>query len=248
VPKKDKIRREDLSRFMIYILGYRPGEFGLVPDSDGFITYKELLQAIHEEPDWGYVRKNHFNEILMGNDRFLFEWDDKRIRAKKREWTLNLENTLKDLPKILFIAVRKRAHPHVMEKGLMSAPDKYLPLSTKKDMAMRIGRRYDQNPVLLQVSAFQAEKWGIPFYSFGQLYLAKEIPAGFISGPPVSREEMTFPEQSVKRRVEKPPDFTPGSFLLDLDRQAAPRSKTKGKKRKGWKEDARKLRRKRGQR
>ena len=231
---------------MIYILGYRPDEFGLVPDPDGFVTYKELLQVIHEEPDWGYVRKNHFNEILMGNDRSLFEWDDKRIRAKKRAWTLDLENPLNALPKILFIAVRKRAHFHALEKGLMSSPERFLPLSSEKGMAMRIGRRRDQDPVLLEVLALQAEKGGIPFYPFGQLHLTREIPADFLSGPPVTREEVTFPGRGVKRGEEKSPVFTPGSFLLDLDRQAAPRFKSKGKKQKGWKEDSRKLRRKRG--
>ncbi len=231
---------------MSYVLGYYPDEFGLVPDPDGFITYKELLKAVHEEPSWGYVRQSHFNEILMESDRSLFEWDDKRIRAKKTEWKLDLENPLTSLPKILFIAVRKRAHPHIMEKGLMSTPGKYLTLSAEKEMAMRIGRRRDQNPVLLEVSALQAERGGIPFYVFGRLYLAKEVPAVFLSGPPVSYEEGPVSEQSVKRKEENPPDFTPGSFFLDLDRQAAPRSKAKGKKRKGWKEDARKLRKKRG--
>jgi putative RNA 2'-phosphotransferase len=66
MPNGGKIRREDLSRLMIYILGYRPDEFGLVPDPGGYVRYKELLQAIHEEPGWGYVRQSHFNEILMG--------------------------------------------------------------------------------------------------------------------------------------------------------------------------------------
>ncbi len=130
---------------MVYMLGYRPDEFGLVPDPDGYIPYKELLQAIHEEPGWGYVRQGHFNEILMGNDRSLFQWDDRRIKILKREWQMDLENPFEGLPKILFVAVRRRAHPHVLEKGLRSGADKYLTLSPEKEMAIRIGSRHDQS-------------------------------------------------------------------------------------------------------
>jgi hypothetical protein len=38
----------------------------LVPDTEGFIGYKELLQAIHEEPGWGYVKLGDIREVLMG--------------------------------------------------------------------------------------------------------------------------------------------------------------------------------------
>lgn len=232
---------------MIYILGYRPDEFGLVPDPDGYIPYKELLQAIHEEQGWGYVRQGHFNEILMGNDRSLFQWDEKRIRVLKRDWQLDLKNPLdNNLPKILFIAVRRRSHAHVMEKGLSSSPDKYLPLSPEKEMAIRIGSRRDQNPVLLEVMAHPAKQVGIPFYAFGHLLLAKEIPKDFISGPPVSRDVVPVREERAKRTEERPLDFTPGSFLLEPDRQTVPKPHTKGKKRKGWKENSRKIRKNRG--
>lgn len=245
---------------MIYILGYRPDEFGLIPDPDGYVSFKELLRAIHEEPDWGYIRQNHFNEILMGNARSLFEWDNKRIRALKREWKLDLKAHPDVLPKILFIAVRRRAHPQIMGNGLKTNPDKYLPLSPEKEMAIRIGRRRDQNPVLLDIMALQAGKGGIPFYPFGHLLLAKEIPANYISGPPVSRDEGRGPEQGKKRIEKRPLNFEAGSFLLDLNRWSVPQnrppvlqpghpasqSQKKGKKQKGWKEDARKLRRKRG--
>lgn len=230
---------------MVYILGYRPDEFGLVPEPDGYIPYKELLQAIHEEPGWGYVRQGHFNEILMGSDRTLFEWDEKRIRVLERDWHMDLKKPLHDLPKILYIAVRRRAHPHVIEKGLKSSPDKYLPLSTDKAMAARIGRRRDQKPVLIEVMAHQAEQVGTPFYASGDLFLAREIPADFISGPPVSRDLVHAREDRAKITKERPPEFTPGSFLLEVD-GGAPRSQRKGKKQKGWKESARKIRKKRG--
>lgn len=247
MPSKTQIKREQLCQLMVYVLGYRPDEFGLVPDPYGFVSYKELRQALHEEPGWGYVRQGHFNEILMGSDRSLFQWDDKRIKVRKRSWQMDLENPLVELPKILFVAVRRRAHPHALEKGLRSNEDKYLTLASEKEMALRIGRRRDQNPVLLEVMALQAENKGIPFYAFGQLFLAKEVPANYIKGPPVSQDVPGRHEETAKKNELKPIDFTPGSFVLNPDRgPALPHHNKTGKKRKGWKENARKIRKKRG--
>ena len=133
-----------------------------------------------------------------------------------------------------------------MEKGLRSSADKYLPLSPEKEMALRIGSRRDQSPVLLEVMALQAENNGIPFYTIGQLFLAKEVPADYIIGPPVSRDVLSGREGSVKKIEERPLDFTAGSFILKPDRGPGSRFQTRDKKRKDWKENARKLRKKRG--
>ena len=159
---------------------------------------------------------------------------------------MDLDNPFEGLPKILFVAVRRRAHPHALEKGLRSSADKYLTLSPEKEMAIRIGSRHDQSPVLLKVMAFQAENNGILFYAIGQLFLAKELPAGYITGPPVSRDVLSDREGSLKKIEERPPDFTAGSFILDLDRGPGSRSQSRGKQRKGWKENVRNLRKKRG--
>ena len=109
--RQQQIKVENLSRFLVYVLGLRPDEFGLVPDVDGFVGYKELLQAIHEEEGWRYVRQSHVNEVLMGKDRQLFHTEGKRIRVLEKKWDLDLDTPAPSLPRILFIAVRKRAHP-----------------------------------------------------------------------------------------------------------------------------------------
>jgi len=228
------------------VLGHRPDEFGLVPESEGFVTYKELIQAIHEEPDWRYVTRSHINEVLAAKDRALFQDEETRIRVLERKWTMNLQEPTVPLPKILFTAVRKKAHPVVMEKGLRPAEGKYVVLSPDRDMVLRIGRRRDQEPVLLEVTAGTTKSEGVPFYSFGTLFLSPHIPARCISGPPVSKEAIeALREKGVQKEkgAPRPPDFTPGSFVLDIFRDPDPYRRAKGKKRKSWKEKARKMRR-----
>jgi putative RNA 2'-phosphotransferase len=233
----------ELSRFMLYMLGYRPDEFGLLPDEEGFLTFKELLWALHEEPGWGYVREGHIREVLLGKDRSSFEWEEERIRAAERRWALNLDAPALEVPKLLFVGVRRRAHARVMEKGLWSP--RYLVLSPDRDMAVRMAIRRDQKPVILEVMTTPDRNQAIAFYAFGDLFLATHIPPSCIAGPPVAREVLEARELA-RTKKEKPlsvPDFTPGSFVLDLSRDPDRARRVKGRKPKGWKEDSRKMRR-----
>lgn len=242
--KKTQIRVTDLSRFLIYILAHRPDEFGLVPDSMGLITLKELLRAIHEEPGWGYVREGHIHEVLIGKDRALFVWEEDRLGAVDRRWHLDLQAPSENTPKILFVAVRRKAHVHVMEKGLFS--DRPLVLSPDRDMALRIGRRRDQKPIMLEVMTGPAQQQGVSFYAFGDLYLAREIPAEFISGPPVP-EEIREPQPPKKEKtVPQPSLLSGGTFVLDIQRDPDVSRRRTGRKPRGWKEDSRKMRRNKG--
>ena len=225
---------------MVYILGHRPNEFGLVPDVEGFVTYKELLWAINEEPGWGYVRQGHIHEVLSGKNRALFQAEDNQIRVFDRHWHLDLDDPSHSLSKILFIPVRRKAHSTVMKKGLISIEGKYLALSSDRDMALRMGRRRDQTPVLLEIMATAAQKEGIYFYSFGHLLLTNQIHARFIFGPPVSKEEVTGPREKAVKKKKRGPDSEAGTFVLDINRDPDLSRRVRGKKRRGWKEEARK--------
>jgi len=231
---------------LTYILGYRPDEFGLVPSENGFVGYKDLLKALHEENGWRYVRHSHINEMLMGRDRELFETENDRIRSRERRWVLNNYSDL-PLPGLLYTPVRKRAHLVAMERGLKAESNTYLALSTDRKMALRLGRRRDPHPVLLEIPAAAAGKKGVLIFPFGDLFLAPEIPADCISGPLPSKDQVEKEEKKVDKKQKPHADLktaTPGSFILDPQRDPDPSRKSRGKKRKGWKEEARKMRRK----
>jgi len=246
VHRRSQFRVENLSRFLQYVLGHRPDEFGLIPDEDGFVGYKDLLRAVHEEEGWGYVRQGDIHEVLMGEERSLFDAEESRIRSVNRHWTM--EEGVQVLPKILYAAVRRRAHAHVMEEGLSS--EKGVALSPDPELAERIGRRRDPKPVLLEIHTSAARQKGVGFLLLGDLYFSKAaIPAECITGPPVEQEPLDRKESKEKEEkpAKKEPVFMPGSFLLDPNRDPAPHRRHQGKKARGWKEDARKLRKRRSE-
>ncbi len=231
---------------LTYILAYRPDEFGLVPDGEGFVRYKDLLKALHEEDGWRYVRHSHINEMLMGEDRERFETREERIRSRNRHWTMEHYSDL-PLPGLLYAPIRKRAHPVVMERGLKAEAGSFLALSPDREMALKIGRRKDQHPVLLEIPAANAKRKGVRIFPFGDLFLSPEIPAHFISGPPPPKDPIEKEEKKTHKRRKTVTDGeipSPGTFILDPQRDPDPSRRSKGKKRKGWKEAARKTRRK----
>lgn len=246
--RSQQFKLEDLARMLVYVLGYRPDEFGLAPDGEGFVSLKELLQALHEEPSWRFVRQPHVNEVLLSGHRSRFEIRDDAVRALEREWRFEPEASWHTLPKLLFAPVRRRAHPVVLEKGLIPPEGGRLILSPDRTMAGRIGMRRDPEPVLLEIRAVEAARNRVRFFPFGRLFLAPEVPAEFIAGPPVPKEIVE--RQAAARAAAHPPPtsespFPAGTFLLDGSKDPDRQRRAKGKKSRGWKEDAKKMRKRR---
>ena len=101
---------KQLSKFISYVLGRKPYEFGLVPEHDGFVKIKELLKAFCEEDGLKYVRRSHINEIIMTFPDPPIEIKDNLIRAKNRD-KLPEHTLAQNLPKLLFTCVRRKAYP-----------------------------------------------------------------------------------------------------------------------------------------
>jgi putative RNA 2'-phosphotransferase len=100
--------------------------------------------------------------------------------------------------------------------------------------------------VVLEIQAAAAQRENTLFYSFGALYLSPQISAKFIAGPPVSKEALISPPDAEAKKQKSVPrhfDLAAGTFFLDVERDPDLHRRMKGKKRKGWKEDARKIRR-----
>ncbi len=246
MPKNIKLKIQALAKIMAYILGHRPDEFGLVPDSQGFVMIKELVQVLHEEEGWRHVRNSHINEVLLSPERRLFDWEENRIRAVDRKWFIAPLPSAPLETKIYHTAIRRKAHRHVMEHGLQAAKDKFVILSPEQDMALRIGKRRDPKPVLLQVMVHKAFERGMDSWALGSLLLSRHIGPQFLMGPPVEEDD----QRSKRRSEERPSQFhqamEAGTFLLDMEKiypGAKGKKRIKGRKPKGWKEEVRRMRR-----
>jgi putative RNA 2'-phosphotransferase len=232
------------AKFLAYILGYRPDEFGLVPDRNGFVKIKEFLKAITEESGWKFFRRSNIDEILITLIDPPIEIVGNAIRSKNREH-LKERLFLEHPPRILYTAIRQRAYPSSIERGIRPMGRAHVILASEKEMAQRIGKRVDRQPTILTVNTFAAIQNGSLFFQCGEnLFLSRYIAPDCFTGPPLPKE----PGETVKKEAVRPRqrDKTPGSFFPEtqVDSMEKARIKKQRRRRKiGWKEQRKRMRR-----
>jgi len=206
---------KQLAKFLDYILARSPYEFGLVPDENGYFRIKDLLKVFSEEQGWKHVRQSHLNEIMISLPNAPVEITGDRIRSTCRNHP-GFANPAGHLPKLLYTCVRRKAYPFVLDKGIspMGSRDHVI-LTPDADMAVRIGRRIDPDPVLLTIQTAMCQNQGICFQQAAELiFLTRTIPSACFTGPPLTRFR---PEEKKKEPVQAPvSDHLPGSFFINF--------------------------------
>ena len=212
--KRTRQKIVGLHKFLLYVLSRRPDEFGLFLDQDGSLEIKELLQALHEEPDWRYVRRSHLLDIFLVDPSPGFEVGESRIRITEPSLvSVPVVYPPADPPKVLYHGVRRRAYPALLQHGLRPTNRPYAPLAVTREMALRIGRRRDPEPVVVEVRALEAGERGAAFWRVHELlFLTDGVVPEWLSGPPLPKE----PEKAEPKKPKPQPQVQPaGSFYLD---------------------------------
>lgn len=213
-----------------YVLERRPDEFGLVPAEDGSVKIKDLLKVMGEEAGWKWVRMSSINDVLYALTDPPFEIIDDTIRARNRD-RLPVTAPVDNPPKLLFVCIRRRAHPRVQDKGIFPGATPSIILSSDPAMAERMGRRLEQSPVLLTVNVDSAMTRGVIFHQAGEaLYLADSIPKGCFTGPPLPKIPTEPEKQKPKQHTQPAP--SPGTFQMDISEEKSKKDRLRRKKQK----------------
>jgi len=233
-----------LSKLMEYVLGRHPDEFGLVPDPDGCVKLKECLKALHEENGWGYVRRAAIDEVLYSIPNPPIAMVEDRIRAVTRDH-LQERRFEPDPPNILYTCVRQWAYANILKKGIGPMGRRHVLLAREKEMALKMGKRFDRKPVLLTINTTQAHDLGSIFLTAGKrLFLCRHIPVGSFQGPALPKEKKEAP---AKEKPVKPlRSETPGSYFPDLEEVATAKYQTRKQRRRdevAWKSERRQRKR-----
>ena len=233
-----------LARLLTYILGRRPDEFGLVPDDDGFVAVKEVIKVLQEEK-WPHVRPAHLETLPYRLPGAGIEMADKRIRASQRE-NLPVIIPAGRVPKQLFTCIRRKGYQAVVANGLTPQihPSRVV-LFEDIDMAGRVGRRRDAEPLVVTVQTTVAQNAGVQFERFGEtIYLTARMPADYCRLPAPPK-----PRRVLKTEKDMPPKASPpqsaGSYTVDWDHLGPnPQAPKPGsKKSKQWRRERQRLRR-----
>jgi len=228
-----------LGQFLVYLLGRHPEEFGLVPDADGYVRTKSILAVCAEEPGFAHVRQRDIDALPLVLTPCPVEIDGSRARAVDRS-RLAVPMDMAQVPKILWLPIRRRAHARVTEHGSQASAGTPLILAAEQAMAERIGRRQDRNGLLAAVHTAQALATGSSFrHAGGALYITDSIsPQAIILPPPPEPEPAHRP--AVSKSTPTPRQPAAGSIILDrMPDPAAPHAKKDKKRRKDpdWKRE-----------
>jgi putative RNA 2'-phosphotransferase len=251
-----------LRKILLSILGKCPNAFGVVLEEGGWITMKRLHKVVQAEQGFAHITPRSLVQFFALYRPDEFELQDQSVRIRPALRTEAAEHPeVAEPPDVLYVCIRPRAHAHVLANGLRpSGTDKWIALSTTKDMALRIGMRRDPAPITAKVMASKASEAGIVFRKTGDfLYLVDGLGPEYLGVPALPKTRTTEREKTEKslpvgkRTVSgsAPPSERPGSFIL-RDRPSTLAESTGGRKRqKGtrtrdpeWKQE----RRKRGRR
>ena len=216
-----------LAKLLTYVLGRQPDEFGLVADADGYVRIKTLLQALSEEEGLGHLRRADLNELVLSAPEAGIEMDEERIRAADRS-RLPRPAPCNDWPGQLYACIRRRAHGRVLAHGIEEASPPGVVMSADREMALRIGRRRDPEPVLLTVQPQALIQAGATVERYGaHLFISGALPPGTFTAPPLPKDK-----PRATRSAPPPVKTEPhrGSFYLKLDPDPAkPRRPHRGK-------------------
>jgi putative RNA 2'-phosphotransferase len=243
---KPEKQSEKLSRFLQYILGRSPDEFGLYLDHEGWCKTKHVLQVLSEEDGWKHIRLGNIREIFMLIQNHGLEMKNESIRCMDRSLLPQPEPITK-LPKLLYTCVRQRAYSHVLKKGVSPLGGKnYVVMSADVLLAERIGRRIDQKPVTLSINTNHFFANGGQIEKFGDaLFVTAYIPKDCFYGPPLPEEPFKGKkEQKTNNSVSKPHESY-GSFFPQFEDKMPEKAsrKNRSKKEISWKKERRQKKR-----
>lgn len=244
--KRTKVLKT-FAKFLAYILEHNPYEFGLIPDKDGFIKIRDLLQAINEEEGWRHIKKSHIDELAYSLPEAGILVNETHIKSNNSVH-YNKPIYAGIMPGEIYTPIRTKAHYHALTKGLSPSGGGYVILTSRPEVAEKIGRRKDKSPVVLSINSDQAEQAGVMFYKAGnEIFLAGFIPPESITGPPLPEklkaEILQESRKSSGNRSQKPPPV-PGSYIPDPEKTVnIPSAKSGKRDKKSWKQNKKKLRR-----
>jgi len=172
-----------LSKEISYALRHAPWEYELELDNEGFVFIKQLLDAINESNVYGRdIVKEDLIYVIENSDKKRHEIVDDKIRALYGHSVPNKIVKIEAKPPVvLFHGTAHRFIDSIMSNGLQPMNRQYVHLAIDIDTATAVGRRRDENPIILEIDCIRALSDGIKFYiGNDKVWLCDKIPPKYI--------------------------------------------------------------------
>jgi len=170
--------RIGVSKYVSYLLRHNPEDLEM--DFEGFVDLDELVSKVKRR--YSTVDKRVLINMVEESERKRFEIVENRIRALYGH-TIPVHVKLKEDKQTawLYHGTTPQAARQILEKGLQPMRRRWVHLSPTEEIAMEVGKRRTNSPVVLVIDASEARNDGIRFYrATDKVYVCKHVPAKYI--------------------------------------------------------------------
>lgn len=169
------------SKVLSYYLRHHPDELGLVLEEGGWVEVSTLLTAL--EAKGVPLTRDSLREVVETSDKKRFSLDpiQDKIRANQgHSIAINLQLTPMIPPVVLYHGTAEKNIPSIKEKGLLKMSRHHVHLSSDKDTAYQVGKRWGK-PVIFGVDAQGMQEVGYFFYcSVNGVWLVDRVPPQYL--------------------------------------------------------------------
>lgn len=177
------INNNQLSKVISHALRHEPEKYNIILDKDGWVSLNSLLKGLQENvAEYHDLVLDDILNAVNASQKRRHEIKNYMIRAIYGHSTETEMSYVERIPPdILYHGTSGDASKLILLEGLKPMQRKYVHLSSSIYSAIDVGKRKEQNPVLLSIAAGRAYSSGVGFYSANEdTWLTKFVPSKFI--------------------------------------------------------------------
>jgi putative RNA 2'-phosphotransferase len=171
-----------LSKEVSYALRHAPWEYELELDENGWVEIEQLLMSLKENNQWSSLKEEDLYNMIESSEKKRHEILIGKIRALYgHSLPERIVKEEKEPPTILYHGTARRFLVSIKEDGILPKRRQYVHLSIDIDTASQVGKRRDNEPIILEINAKKAWDEGVKFYlGNDKVWLADNIPSKYI--------------------------------------------------------------------
>ena len=172
-----------LGRMLALVLRHDPEKFGVEMDINGWVSTRELSDAIQRERRrYHWLRGRHFEAIANADTKGRYQVEGGMIRATYgHTLDLDLDLPTDDIPEELYFPCEPSEVDTLIQFGITPGDRKHVHLSRSISNAMEAGHVRIDRPAILEVDTVRAIADGHTIYRAGTtVFLMENVPGEYL--------------------------------------------------------------------
>ena len=172
-----------LGRMLALVLRHDPEKFGVEMDINGWVSTRELSDAIQRERRrYHWLRGRHFEAIANADTKGRYQVEGGMIRATYgHTLDLDLDLPTDDIPEELYFPCEPSEVDTLIQFGITPGDRKHVHLSRTISNAMEAGHVRIDRPAILEVDTVRAIADGHTIYRAGTtVFLMENVPGEYL--------------------------------------------------------------------